>query len=147
MLWNELLRSFAVLALCWAGAEKMLREGRLRQAARMVFGLLSLLLWLSGLRGMLTGILPAQIESPASLLGTGAAYETQDVWETYARHADWQAEEALRAAGCQGTVEVTLEPGAGITGAKLNVQSGNAANALEAVAQALALKPEAIQQE
>ena len=26
--WNDLLRSFTVLALCWAGAEKMLQEAR-----------------------------------------------------------------------------------------------------------------------
>ena len=54
--WNDLLRSFTVLALCWAGAEKMLQEGRLRQAARMVFGLLSLLVWLSGLQGLLAQV-------------------------------------------------------------------------------------------
>lgn len=58
--WNDLLRSFTVLALCWAGAEKMLQEGRLRQAARMVFGLLSLLVWLSGLQGLLAQVLPAR---------------------------------------------------------------------------------------
>lgn len=69
--WNDLLRSFTVLALCWAGAEKMLQEGRLRQAARMVFGLLSLLVWLSGLQGLLAQVLPAGTEPPETLLEAG----------------------------------------------------------------------------
>ena len=53
----------------------------------------------------------------------------------------------LRAAGCDGQVEVTLEPDAGITGARLSLYSGDASKALEAVAQTLALPVEAIQQE
>lgn len=73
--WNDLLRSFTVLALCWAGAEKMLQEGRLRQAARMVFGLLSLLVWLSGLQGLLAQVLPAGTESPETLLEAGMSSE------------------------------------------------------------------------
>ena len=145
--WNDLLRSFTVLALCWAGAEKMLQEGRLRQAARMVFGLLSLLVWLSGLQGLLAQVLPAGTESSETLLEAGVSSEVQDVWAVYAQHMDWQAEEALRAAGCDGQVEVTLEPDAGITGARLSLYSGDASKALEAVAQTLALPVEAIQQE
>ena len=44
--WKTLLRSFTGLALCWAAAEKLLREdSRLAKAARMVFSLLSLSLW------------------------------------------------------------------------------------------------------
>ena len=58
--WKTLLRSFTGLALCWAAAEKLLREdSRLAKAARMVFSLLSLSLWLSGLRGLAqTAVLP-----------------------------------------------------------------------------------------
>ena len=82
--WNDLLRSFTVLALCWAGAEKMLQEGRLRQAARMVFGLLSLLVWLSGLQGLLAQVLPAGTEPPETLLEAGVSSEAQDVWAVYA---------------------------------------------------------------
>ena len=126
---------------------KMLQEGRLRQAARMVFGLLSLLVWLSGLQGLLAQVLPAGTESPETLLEAGVSPDAQDVWAVYAQHMDWQAEEALRAAGCDGQVEVTLEPDAGITGAKLSLYSGDASKALEAVAQTLALPVEAIQQE
>ena len=78
--WNDLLRSFTVLALCWAGAEKMLQEGRLRQAARMVFGLLSLLVWLSGLQGLLAQVLPAGTESPETLLEAGVSPFRMTTW-------------------------------------------------------------------
>ncbi len=50
--WKTLLRSFTGLALCWAAAEKLLREdSRLAKAARMVFSLLSLSLWLADCAG------------------------------------------------------------------------------------------------
>lgn len=147
MAWNELLRSFAVLALCWAAAEKMLSEGRLHHAARMVFGLLSLLLWLAGLQGLLAQAVPVAVEAPESLLEGGAAWEATDVWTVYAQHMDWQVESALRAVGCEGQVEVTLEAESGITGARLTLHSGDRARALETVARVLALPLEAIQQE
>lgn len=147
MAWNELLRSFAVLALCWAGAEKILQEGRLQHTARMVFGLLSLLLWLAGLQGLLSQAMPAEVGVPESLLEDGAVSEATDVWTVYAQHMDWQVESALRAAGCEGQVEVTLEPEKGITGARLTLHSGDRTRAIETVAQVLALPVEAIQQE
>ena len=96
---------------------------------------------------LLAQVLPAGTESPETLLEAGVSSEAQDVWAVYAQHMDWQAEEALRAAGCDGQVEVTLEPDAGITGARLSLYSGDASKALEAVAQTLALPVEAIQQE
>ena len=147
MAWHTLLRSFTALALCWAVAEKLLQEGRLRQAARMVFGLLSLLIWLTGLQRLAAGMLPAAEEVPDTLLQTCDVPAAQDVWAVYAQHMDWQAEQALRAAGCEGEVEVTLEPGEGITSAKISLHAGDSRLAMEAVAEALSLPLEAMQQE
>lgn len=147
MTWHDLLRSFAALAVCWAGMEKLLQEGRLRRAASMVFGLLSLLLWLGGLRGLLgEARLPAW-EEPQALLETTAASGGEDVWAYYEAHMDWQAEQALRAAGCEGEVEVELASGAGVTHVRLTLSEGDWDSAVQAVAEALALPAEVIQRE
>lgn len=143
--WKTLLRSFTGLALCWAAAEKLLREdSRLAKAARMVFSLLSLSLWLSGLRGLAqTTTLPQPMEIE-TLFTSQSVGKTQTAETAYAAHAEWLAQGALLQAECSGTVHITLDAQNKPEKAEIVLTSGDNDAAKQAISALLDIPAEAV---
>lgn len=146
MTWKTLLRAFTGLALCWAGAERLLREGRLKETARMAFGLLTMMLWLHGLQGILPVQLPDAEDIEQTLLQPVAGMQ-QPVPPAWRQHLERSACEALRRRGCQGTVEMELDETGALTGARFRLTQGETSAARAALAEALGLAAEKIRQE
>lgn len=140
--WQSALGSFMGLALCWAGAERLLAGEGLRRAARMAFGLLAIMLWLGALQRLLPGALPS-LAAPESLLASTAV--SADPWAAYASHAAYLGQRALRQAGCAGEVRLTWAGGS--PQASLYLERGEAEAARTAVAAALGLPITAVVQE
>ena len=145
MTWKELLCAFMGLALCWAGAEKLLRaDSPMTKAARMTFGLLAMTLWLTGLRSLcLRQALP---DAPAGPLFEETSGTNTDTQTAYAAHAAWVAAQALHDAGCDGQVEVTFGQEQGMQVTVCGIASG-ADRARDAVAKALQISVEAVRVE
>ena len=143
--WKTLLRSFTGLALCWAAAEKLLREdSRLAKAARMVFSLLSLSLWLSGLRGLAqTNVLPQPMEIE-TLFTSQSVGKTQTAETAYAAHAEWLAQGALLQVECSGTVYITLDAQNKPEKAEIVLTGGDSDAAKQAISALLDIPAEAV---
>ena len=137
---RETIRSFAALSLAWAAAEKLLPEGRKRQAAQMVCGLLCLLLWTEGIASVLGKVqsLPASALPQTVLTQTNAVFgaSAEAVNAAAAQRAASLAEQALLRQGMQGTVKVTLTDG-NITAVNVHAEVGDADEARRCVAASL----------
>lgn len=145
MTWKELLCAFMGLALCWAGAEKLLRaDSPMTKAARMTFGLLAMTLWISGLRALcLHQDLP---DAPVNPLFEETGKTATDVQAAYASHVAWVAAQALHDAVCGGQVEVAFEQGRGMQVTVRGITS-EADRVRNTVAKALEISVEAVQVE
>ena len=145
MTWKELLCAFMGLALCWAGAEKLLRaDSPMTKAARITFGLLAMTLWLTGLRALcLQQALP---DAPANPLFEETGRTDTDVQAAYASHAAWMAVQALHDAACDGQVEVAFEQEQGMQVTVHGITS-EAERVRNTVAKALEISVEAVQVE
>ncbi len=146
MAWKDLLRSFAGLALCWAGAERLLKDGQLKETARMAFGLLTMLIWLQGLKGMLPGSVPDPGAADHGLLQPVAAMY-QAVPEAWKQLLERRAGAALQQIGCRGTVEMGFDQDGALTEVRFHLAQGDAQAARSVLAETLGMEAEAIRQE
>ena len=112
----------------------------------MAFGLLTMLIWLQGLKGMLPSSVPDPGAADHGLLQPVAAMY-QAVPEAWKQLLERRAGAALQQIGCRGTVEMGFDQDGALTEVRFHLAQGDAQAARSVLAETLGMEAEAIRQE